>query len=79
MRMALLVVSMIVPGAIGLPSTAEALECNSYSSQPTVEKCFQLSRVSPRAKREGYSDAGIRRWCEQNQPTCYARAKNKKK
>jgi hypothetical protein len=54
-------------------SPASALECNFYSGQPTIDLCVLHSKTSPRAKREGFSDAGIRRWCEQNQPTCSKR------
>jgi hypothetical protein len=54
-------------------SPATALECNFYSAQPTIDLCVKHSKTSPRAKREGFSDAGIRRWCEQNQPTCSKR------
>jgi len=79
MRQALVVIAVMAAGALWMPSSSVALECNSHSRQPTVEKCFQQSSVSPKAKRQGYSDAGIRRWCEQNQPACYAQAKNKKK
>jgi hypothetical protein len=56
-------------------SSPAAAECNAYSGQPTIDACVRHSLASPKAKREGYSEAGIRRWCEQHQPTCYKKKK----
>ena len=61
----LLLMSFSSPGA--------AVECNFYSRQPSIDACVQKSLTSPRAKREGYSEAGIRRWCQENQPSCAKR------
>jgi hypothetical protein len=55
---------------VSFSSSVAAVECNFYSRQPSIDACVRTSLTSPRAKREGYSEAGIRRWCEQNQPIC---------
>ena len=75
MKSMLFAMTIVAAGLFSFPSPGMALECNYYSRLPTIDQCTRESANSPRAKREGYSLAGIRRWCEQNQPTCYARAK----
>ena len=62
-----------------LSVTPSFAECNSYSRLPSVEICTRESAKSPKAKREGYSLAGIRSWCEQWQPQCAPARKPKSK
>jgi hypothetical protein len=51
---------------------ATAQECHKgCARRPSIEACVRCSVNSPEAKRMGYAESGIRRWCEQNQPACY--------
>jgi hypothetical protein len=49
---------------------AEAQQCTRCSRQASVEACVQCSLGSSKAKQQGFSEGGIRRWCQQNQPAC---------
>jgi hypothetical protein len=51
-------------------SAAQAQQCTRCSRLASVEACVQCSIGSPKAKQQGYSADGIRRWCQQNQPAC---------
>lgn len=50
---------------------ASAQQCTRCSRLDSVTACVQCSVNSSKAKQMGYAESGIRRWCEENQPTCY--------
>jgi hypothetical protein len=65
---------------LSLPSSSQAQDltyCTRCANQASLAACVRCSLNSDYAKQKGFQEAGIRRWCEQWQPQCYARAKKK--
>jgi hypothetical protein len=54
-----------------------AQDCRRCARQSTIAKCVRCSLNSPQAKQKGYSESGIRRWCELNQPACFRPGRNR--
>jgi hypothetical protein len=62
---------LVLALAVSMPAPeASAQDCKPCARLPSVLKCVRCSVDSPQAKRTGYSESGIRRWCEENQPLC---------
>src|SRR5687768_13761109 len=68
MKLLMVVVTLVLTASFPLP--AKAQDCRRCSSLPSIEACYQCSLRSP-DRKSSYSEAGIRRWCVQNQPACY--------
>jgi hypothetical protein len=65
---------------LSLPSSGQGQDlkyCSSCARQASLAACVRCSLNSENAKRKGFQEPGIRRWCEQWQPQCY-RGKTKK-
>jgi hypothetical protein len=71
-------VALVLFAPFTLPGMAQ--ECHlGCARTASVEACVRCSLGSERAKRMGYSESGIRRWCQQNQPACNPANKKVKK
>jgi hypothetical protein len=65
---------------LSLPSSGQGQDlthCTRCARQASLAACIRCSLNSEYAKSKGFSEPGIRRWCEQWQPRCY-RGKTKK-
>lgn len=67
---ALIAIGGIVLILLSISSPARTQECTGCSRQASIEACVRCSLNSQKAKRMGYTESGIRRWCQQNQPAC---------
>jgi hypothetical protein len=67
--------TVLLAAAVYMAPPAWAQDCRGCARRATIEACVQCSLKSPDRKAT-YSEAGIRSWCQSNQPVCSKR-KNK--
>lgn len=57
-----------------VPSSGEAQDCRGCARKASINACVRCSLNSP-DRQPHYTEAGIRRWCQANQPVCSKRGK----